>query len=81
MLENFINKKESEAGAIASLLQSQTESNPIISIQTEGNNPSENILSLNNIEDDIHLMDDRTNEEIKKSEEDVDLYNINNFSL
>lgn len=28
-----------------------------------------------------HLMDDRTNEEIKKSEEEVDMYNIKNFSV
>lgn len=32
-------------------------------------------------EDDLHLMDDRTKEEIQKAEEDVDLYNIKNFSL
>jgi len=31
--------------------------------------------------DEMHLIDDRTNEEIKKAEEDVDLYNINNFSI
>lgn len=29
----------------------------------------------------IHLIDDRTTEEIKETEEDVDLYNIKNFSL
>ena len=33
------------------------------------------------IEDDLHLIDDRTNEEITKTEEDVDLYNIKSFSL
>jgi len=33
------------------------------------------------VEDDLHLMDDRTGEEIKKAEEDVDLYNISNFSV
>lgn len=31
--------------------------------------------------DDSHLTDDRTNQEIKKAEEDVDLYNIKNFSV
>ena len=31
--------------------------------------------------DELHLMDDRTKEEIKKSEEDTDLYNIKNFSI
>ena len=33
------------------------------------------------LEDDIHLIEDRTNEEIKKAEEDIDLYNIKNFSI
>ena len=32
-------------------------------------------------EDDMHLIDDRTEEEIKKTEEDIDLYNIKNFSI
>ena len=33
------------------------------------------------IEDDMHLIDDRTSEEIAKTEEEVDLYNIKNFSV
>ncbi|MFA6251030.1 MAG: ParB/RepB/Spo0J family partition protein [Candidatus Paceibacterota bacterium] len=33
------------------------------------------------IDDNLHLEDDRTKEEIKKAEEDIDLYNIKNFSL
>lgn len=32
-------------------------------------------------EDNHHLIDDRTKEEIEKTEEDIDLYNIKNFSL
>jgi ParB family chromosome partitioning protein len=32
-------------------------------------------------EGDSHLVDDRTKEEVKKAEEDIDLYNIKNFSL
>lgn len=35
----------------------------------------------NKEEDNIHLIDDRTDEEIKKTEEDIDLYNIKNFSI
>ena len=31
--------------------------------------------------DENHLIDDRTKEEIEKTEEDIDLYNIKNFSL
>jgi hypothetical protein len=37
--------------------------------------------NLDSIENELHLLEDRTNEEIKKAEEEVDLYNINNFSL
>ena len=33
------------------------------------------------IEDDLHMIDDRTPDEIEKSEVDVDLYNIKNFSV
>ena len=32
-------------------------------------------------EENIHLIDDRTEDEIKKTEEDIDLYNIKNFSI
>ncbi|MFA6514870.1 MAG: ParB/RepB/Spo0J family partition protein [Candidatus Paceibacterota bacterium] len=32
-------------------------------------------------EDDLHLIDDRTKQEIEKAEEEVDLYNIKNFSI
>lgn len=33
------------------------------------------------LEDDSHLIDDRTKQEIEKAEEDIDLYNIKNFSI
>jgi ParB family chromosome partitioning protein len=33
------------------------------------------------ITEDVELLDDRTKEEIKQTEEDVDLYNIKNFSI
>ena len=50
--------------------------------EREAQNPSQQNEN-NNVEGDdgLHLMDDRTEEEIKKTEEDVDLYNINNFSI
>ncbi|HUC89109.1 MAG TPA: ParB/RepB/Spo0J family partition protein [Candidatus Paceibacterota bacterium] len=54
----------------------------------EGRNPNEmlekfiaNKESQNAAIDDIDLLDDRTAEEITKTEEDVDLYNIKNFSI
>lgn len=45
-------------------------------ISTESN-PSNDT----NGDTDIHLIDDRTREEINKTEEDIDLYNIKNFSI
>jgi hypothetical protein len=41
----------------------------------------ESITIEENGENDSHLIDDRTNEETKKTEEDIDLYNIKNFSV
>jgi ParB family chromosome partitioning protein len=40
-----------------------------------------NIHAKNNALDDVSLMEDRTKQEIEKTEEDVDLYNIKNFSI
>lgn len=43
---------------------------------------NEELLNSNiEIEDDIHLIDDRTKQEVAKAEEDIDLYNIKNFSI
>jgi len=33
------------------------------------------------VDNEAHLIDDRTKEEVKKAEEDIDLYNIKNFSI
>jgi ParB family chromosome partitioning protein len=46
--------------------------NPIVAVNNTGNLEQE---------DDIHLIDDRTPDEIEKGEVDVDLYNIKNFSV
>lgn len=51
--------------------------NSEVASKQEENIPSEE----NKEEDNIHLIDDRTDEEIKKTEEDIDLYNIKNFSI
>ncbi|HLP86555.1 MAG TPA: ParB/RepB/Spo0J family partition protein [Candidatus Paceibacterota bacterium] len=52
-------------------------------VQAEANTPTQaQESSTENKEvDNIHLIDDRTKEEIEKSEEDTDLYNIKNFSI
>jgi ParB family chromosome partitioning protein len=77
MLEKFISQKESEAKVeiIPTLIDSNL---PPDSINNDLPVSEGELVSA---EDDIHLMDDRTNDEIKKSEEDVDLYNISNFSV
>jgi ParB family chromosome partitioning protein len=42
----------------------------------------ENNISVDTeLEKEVHLIEDRTDEEIKKAEEDIDLYNIKNFSI
>lgn len=65
MLENYISQRE----GLSNSWHSQEKQTSVESTTLEG------------VEDDLHLMDDRTSEEIKKAEEDVDLYNISNFSL
>jgi ParB-like chromosome segregation protein Spo0J len=72
MLEKFISNQESKAQAEAlSKTQSEAVSQPEVSEQ----------LAKAETEDDLHLVDDRTEEEIEKTEEDIDLYNIKNFSV
>lgn len=41
--------------------------------------PEETVIE--ELAQDIHLLDDRNAEEIRKAEEEADLYNINNFSV
>jgi len=58
--------------------------NKFISLQqsVDSSNINEPIANSDVIpEDNSHLIDDRTPEEVKKSEEDIDLYNIKNFSI
>jgi ParB family chromosome partitioning protein len=70
---------------ILEIIKSDTAKNPnamlerfmSTQVQTPSPTPSPEIQIA--IEDDIHLIDDRTGEEITKAEED--LYNIKNFSL
>jgi ParB family chromosome partitioning protein len=52
--------------------------------QVENNiEKKESILGgeVNKDDDTLHLIDDRSKQEISKTEEDVDLYNIKNFSI
>ncbi|HAX65242.1 TPA: hypothetical protein DCX66_02100 [Candidatus Nomurabacteria bacterium] len=74
MLENFISQKESEINR-----EDLKENQEVLNSQIQP--PKNDIGDLENIEDSIKLMEDRTNEEIKKAEEDIDLYNIKNFSI
>lgn len=47
----------------------------------EPQTPTTVIIEDTNNNDVSHLIDDRTNEETAKTEEDIDLYNIKNFSI
>ena len=49
---------------------------PEIFVVTENN-----LVSDVEVENDLHLIDDRTKLEVEKAEEEVDLYNIKNFSI
>ena len=54
----------------------------ILPSSNENSNDLQNKTDIvETIDDDISLMEDRTKEEIKKAEEDADLYNIKNFSI
>jgi hypothetical protein len=66
MLDKFASSQETQETTIES--KAGSELNDLIDAVSNGN-------------DNIHLIDDRTNEEIKKAEEEVDLYNIKNFSI
>jgi ParB family transcriptional regulator, chromosome partitioning protein len=52
------------------------ETQPEVLVSIESDVPEE----INTFKDD-HLVEDRTKEEIAKTEEDIDLYNIKNFSI
>ena len=70
MLQKFISNAEAQ-------------NNPqtvVVEVSTPINTSNESSLEVE-AEDDIHLIDDRTPTEIEKAEEDVDLYNIKNFSV
>jgi ParB family chromosome partitioning protein len=72
---------------IESFKQTEGKNNPnqmlenFISKQEEINNISNNSNEIQKEEDVLHLIDDRSQEEINKTEEEVDLYNIKNFSI
>jgi len=72
---------------ILDIIKSEKEKNPnamlerFITSQPSVSEPHvlEDIHTESN--DDLHLIDDRTKEEVQKTDEDIDLYNIKNFSL
>jgi len=70
--------KKNENGNPNSMLDKFIESQPKedIVVSSEGDVQME--ADTNN---EVNLLEDRTKEEIEKSEEDVDLYNIKNFSI
>jgi len=66
--------KEREEGSKTEMLDKYIESQGGMPIVNEKKEEAEG-----KIEDDLHLIDDRTNDEINKTEED--LYNLKNFSI
>ena len=72
---------------ILGLIKSSGEGNPnimlnkfIASQELKPENVATDDTKNTDIED-THLIDDRTKEEVEKTEEDIDLYNIKNFSI
>jgi len=66
----------SNPNAMLDKFAASQEIQPVISVITEQNIPEEEVSFV-----DDHLVEDRTKEEIAKAEEDIDLYNIKNFSI
>ncbi len=88
MLEKFMESKKLKEEEVIIVSNSEIPTGEIISETIIGS--QEENLPKEQSEEDIqkedgidptNLIDDRTDEEIKKTEEDVDLYNINNFSV
>ena len=93
MLERFISKMESakETDTANLEVRSPGENGEVFAAQFPADllngetSQSENLTpeeaAIEEIAQDIHLFDDRDAQEIRKSEEEADLYNINNFSV
>ena len=62
---------------ILNLIKTSDERNPNSMLDKFIANQEPQVETVN----DIHLIDDRTKQEIDKTEEDIDLYNIKNFSI
>ena len=86
MIDFFSNE---DLRMILDLLKSNQEKNPnemlekFIARQQTDNELKPETSSVESVivDDDSHLIDDRTPEEINQTEEDIDLYNIKNFSV
>lgn len=85
MLEQFI-AAQGEASAEVSVPEQgivppeiQTES--VQNIQEENVSLTDPVTVEKDVEQEMSLLDDRTKDELQKSEEDTDLYNVKNFSL
>ena len=65
-------------GMLDKFIASQPKEDTTLIVETGDENP---LNGREGKDDDVILMEDRTKEEIKKAEEEVDLYNIKNFSI
>ncbi len=68
--------EDKNPNAMLDKFASSQETQPEVLVSIESSVPEE----MNTFKDD-HLVEDRTKEEIAKTEEDIDLYNIKNFSI
>lgn len=76
ILDLIKNSENKNPNAMLDKYMASQESEVIISAPDENLNENDQ-----NITEDEHLIDDRTDQEILKTEEDIDLYNIKNFSI
>lgn len=72
--QNEVSENLDHANEVVSEIKSEQEN-------TEDDSEKADISELGLSEEEIALLDDRSKDEMEKSEEDADLYNISNFSL
>jgi hypothetical protein len=79
-LDSLIRALEGQGGHVMSSLVTKQSADEVSAIS---NNTSPDAVELDPVEakEEMAMLDDRDIEEKKKSEQDADLYNINNFSL
>lgn len=81
LLENHVSKIEPKENAFVKELESENSFVPDNTPAEEVKTEKVPVEDLGLSEEEIALLDDRSKDEMEKSEEDADLYNVSNFSL